>query len=55
MTNKLCSKCKENKPLLSFCKNKSKKVCGLHCWANLQLLDPMINVIKSNRYWPDMP
>ena len=34
---------------------KSKKVCGLHCWANLQLLDPMINVIKSNRYWPDMP
>jgi hypothetical protein len=30
-------------------------VCGLHCWANLQLLDPSINKSKGNRHWPDMP
>ena len=34
---------------------KSKNVCGLHCWSNLQLLDPMVNVTKGNRHWPDMP
>ena len=34
---------------------KGATVCGLHCWANLQLLDPMLNVTKGNRYWPDMP
>lgn len=33
----------------------SKLVCGLHCWANLQLLDSSLNGSKSNRYWPDMP
>ncbi len=34
---------------------RSKKVCGLHTWANLQLLAPEINISKKNRYWPDMP
>jgi hypothetical protein len=34
---------------------KGKTVCGLHCWANLQLLDPLLNNIKGNREWPDMP
>ena len=34
---------------------RSKKVCGLHTWANLQLLAPDINRAKSNRTWPDMP
>lgn len=34
---------------------KSEIVCGLHCWHNLQLLDPEINISKSNRYWVDMP
>lgn len=34
---------------------KSDLVCGLHCWANLQLLDPAINRSKGNRSWPDMP
>jgi hypothetical protein len=32
----------------------SPNVCGLHCWANLQLLDSQINCSKGNRYWPDM-
>lgn len=33
---------------------KSDKVCGLHCWENLQLLAPELNSAKMNRYWPDM-
>lgn len=33
----------------------SDKVCGLHCWANLQILPSELNAIKSNRNWPDMP
>ena len=32
-----------------------KTVCGLHCWANLQLLDSSLNSGKKNYYWPDMP
>ena len=32
----------------------SKKVCGLHCWANLQLLDKHLNSAKKNSFWPDM-
>ena len=34
---------------------KSSVVCGLHTWANLQLLDNTYNIQKSNRVWPDMP
>lgn len=34
---------------------KSKTVCGLHCWANLQILPPETNTSKGNREWPDMP
>lgn len=30
-------------------------VCGLHVWANLQLLDPTLNMSKNNKRWPDMP
>jgi len=26
-----------------------KNVCGLHCWANLQLLDPALNSSKGNK------
>jgi DNA repair exonuclease SbcCD ATPase subunit len=33
---------------------RSKKVCGLHTWANLQLLAPEINRAKGNYNWPDM-
>ena len=32
---------------------KDKSVCGLHCWANLQLLDKSINSIKSDNYLKD--
>lgn len=28
---------------------KGKNVCGLHVWANLQLLDPTLNRSKGNR------
>lgn len=34
---------------------KGETVCGLHCWSNLQLLDPLLNSEKGNRHWPDMP
>lgn len=30
-------------------------VCGLHCEANLRVLEGAENIRKSNRYWPDMP
>jgi len=33
---------------------RSKKVCGLHTWDNLQLLIPLENIGKGNRHWPDM-
>jgi hypothetical protein len=33
----------------------SSLVCGLHCEANLQLIPAINNIIKGNRYWPDMP
>ena len=33
----------------------SKKVCGLHTWANLQLLASELNLSKGNYNWPDMP
>lgn len=34
---------------------RSAKVCGLHCWHNLQVLAPQENSAKGNRHWPDMP
>ena len=33
----------------------SKSVCGLHVWANFELLPSEVNRKKSNKYWPDMP
>lgn len=32
----------------------SKKVCGLHVHANLQVLPAIENIKKGNRVWPDM-
>jgi hypothetical protein len=32
----------------------SKRVCGLHCEANLQVLPRKENRMKHNIYWPDM-
>lgn len=34
---------------------RSKFVCGLHVASNLQIIDPMANNKKGNRWWPDMP
>lgn len=34
---------------------RSKLVCGLHCIANLQILEDTENFVKGNRHWPDMP
>jgi hypothetical protein len=34
---------------------RSKLVCGLHCAANLTLLNATSNMRKGNRYWPDIP
>lgn len=33
----------------------SKIVCGLHCEHNLAVIPASANMLKSNRYWPDMP
>ena len=33
----------------------SKIVQGFHCLANLQILEARTNMVKSNRFWPDMP
>jgi len=33
----------------------SPLVCGLHWEGNLQIIPAGDNMIKSNRYWPDMP
>lgn len=33
----------------------SKKVCGLHCESNIQVIPGKENLSKQNRYWPDMP
>lgn len=32
----------------------SPRVCGLHCLANLQILEMRHNQSKGNRHWPDM-
>lgn len=29
-------------------------VCGLHCEANLQIIDELGNLQKGNHWWPDM-
>lgn len=34
---------------------RSPKVCGLHTWENLQLLEREVNMSKGNRIWPEMP
>lgn len=34
---------------------KSDIVCGLHCLANLQILEGRENLSKNNRRWPQMP
>jgi hypothetical protein len=33
---------------------RSEFVCGLHCEANMQVLDAFANQSKLNRWWPDM-
>lgn len=34
---------------------RSKLVCGLHIWNNLQVIPAIDNIKKGNRVWPDMP
>lgn len=34
---------------------RSKKVCGLHCMANMQVIPGAVNHSKGNRVWPNMP
>jgi len=32
----------------------SDKVCGLHTYDNLQILEPELNLTKNNHWWPEM-
>lgn len=32
----------------------SDKVCGLHCFDNLRILERIENISKGNRHWPNM-
>jgi len=34
---------------------RSPLVCGLHCEANLRMLQATDNLRKGNRWWPDAP
>lgn len=34
---------------------KSRIVCGLHAWTNVQVIPALANIVKGNRSWPDMP
>ena len=34
---------------------RSNLVCGLHVESNLQIVNPMTNNKKGNRWWPNMP
>ena len=33
----------------------SRIVCGLHAETNLRVVPKLVNRIKGNRFWPDMP
>jgi len=34
---------------------KSDIVCGLHTHDNIQVIPAIVNLVKNNRYWPNMP
>lgn len=34
---------------------KHKLVCGLHCPDNSRIIPEAANLLKGNKYWPDMP
>lgn len=52
---KIYLECNDNFQVDHIVPLNSKLVCGLHCEFNLQYLDAKENIIKGNRYWPDMP
>ncbi len=49
--NKLTSECWSGDHIVPL---NSPLVCGLHWWANLQLMLIEENNVKANFFWPDM-
>ena len=50
---RVCPKCGVEKEDSEFFK--SKQVCGLHVWWNMQVIPSLVNIAKGNRQWPNKP
>jgi hypothetical protein len=52
---KHCKWCNEDRPIEDFHKHSGMADGGLNTPDNLRIIPPLLNSIKSNVYWSDMP